>query len=310
MPHLQIRLAMMTRKKSLMRRIPSHEIKPFCIDYSRSHMFSRNFFNFSSKKRFYLLSSDYEGSVTRWDMLILLGLFSLCLGQDLALVEVRPTDGSEGSFKFCVGYGQVGLLPKNLFLCFPLQDYGYDKELPTDAAHSDLTFEFDDLTELGSLALCKNYTDNDSIDSSGGAALVKRGNCTFQEKATTWKNRNGNGLITVNTEDSIFPPGVSNSSASDLQMFVAIMANSRYTTLKFLHNSSISSVTTTWKALQKATMVSVAFVGLSMHCQSRANLILLWFVSGSSPWYVLQLAPSSALMAFPKWGQNWNLVFA
>ena len=107
------------------------------------------------------------------------------------------------------------------------QDYGFDEELPSDPSHSDLTFEFDDLTDLGSLALCKNNTENDNIESSGGAALVNRGNCTFQEKATTWKNRNGKGLITVNTDDSIFPPGISNSSASDLQMFVAIMANSR-----------------------------------------------------------------------------------
>ena len=108
-----------------------------------------------------------------------------------------------------------------------LQDYGYENELPSDPSHSDLTFEFDDLTDLGSLALCKNYTGNDSIGSSGGAALVKRGNCTFQEKATTWKYRNGKGLITVNTDDSIFSPAITNSSASDLQMFVAIMANSR-----------------------------------------------------------------------------------
>lgn len=156
-------------------------------------------------------------------MLLILGLISLgCQAQDLgyALVHVTPNDGTTDAYKFCVGYGQ---------------EYGFAKELPVDPAHSDLTFDFSDLSSLSSQALCQNYTNNEIIASlitPNSATLVNRGNCTFQEKATMLKTQfNGNGLITVNNDDTIFSPAKSNESASDLEMFVAIMAKSSFAEL-------------------------------------------------------------------------------
>merc|ERR1711935_947183 len=149
---------------------------------------------------------------------ILLGV--VVNAQDFALVKVTPNDGTNDAFKFCVGYGQ---------------DYGYKTELPSDPSHSDLTFHFSDLSAQPSLALCPDFSDTASLGpliSTDSVALVNRGNCTFQEKATTLKEQfSGKGLITINNEDFIFSPAPNDTAADDLSMFVAIMAKSSFADL-------------------------------------------------------------------------------
>ena len=153
-------------------------------------------------------------------MLLLLStlLLSAVKAQDFALVKVTPNDGTNDAFKFCVGYGP---------------DYGYNVDpLPSDPAHSDLTFHFSDLSNQPSQALCPTYADTESLNpliTADTVSLVNRGNCTFQEKATTLKEQfNGKGLITINNEDFVFSPAPNDTQAGELGMFVAIMAKSSF----------------------------------------------------------------------------------
>jgi len=73
---------------------------------------------------------------------------------------------------------------------------------------------------------------------SDDTVLVSRGVCTFQEKAESVKNRSGVGLITVNTDSTIFVPANSSNTTGDdeesekssvnLKMFVGVISDSSY----------------------------------------------------------------------------------
>jgi hypothetical protein len=123
------------------------------------------------------------------------------------------------------------------------QDYGFlstnDPLYPTDPYHSDLTLYFNNFVPFGNSSLCKEHQGDNGTINTDDTVLVSRGVCTFQEKAESVKNKNGVGLITVNTDSTIFVPANSsnttgddespeNESSVNLKMFVGVISDSSY----------------------------------------------------------------------------------